>query len=130
MKSMTMRTRAVAAAVLLGGVEATACGADDATGLNECDIVTQVTNIKDTYFVGEVTNISVSYQTRNPSASCVAGLRVDPRYSTSASEIASFTPTGQLILIAPGVVTVGFGARTAEPFSKTITVLAISSTRR
>lgn len=113
------------AALTIAGAGASACGSDDVAGVNACDIVTQVTNVKDSYLVGEVSNVSVSFTTRNSSASCrEIVLKKAIKLGTSAPAVASGTPAGQLIAIAPGVATLTWGPDTAQPFSKTITVLA------
>ena len=126
MKSMrSIHARAAAAIMLLGGVGVSACGSDDATGVNDCDIVTTVTGLRDIYVVGEVSNVSVSYRARNPSASCNdGGINKTQKSGSSDATVAAVTPAGQLIAIAPGSATITWGPETAQPFSKVITVIA------
>lgn len=114
-----------AAGLLLGLAGLGGCSADDVVGVNDCGIITIVSNVKDTYVVGETSNVTVTYQARNPSASCANSImKKVMKFGSSASSVASFMPTGQLIALTPGTATLTWGPDTAQPFSKTITVVA------
>lgn len=133
MNSMSKNGVRTAATILLfGALTLGGCGSDDVAGVNDCDVITTVANIKDTYVVGEVsTNIVVTYTTRNPSASCATSIaKKSVKFASSASDVVSITPTGQIVAIAPGVATVTFGVDTKEPFTKTIHVVAAQLSER
>lgn len=116
---------AVAFVSLLGLNVLVGCGTDDATGVNDCDIVTRVTNVRDSYFVGETISATVTYNARNPSASCANSIvKKVVKLGSSDPSVAAATPSSQFIAIAPGKVTLIWGPDTAQPFSHAITVMA------
>lgn len=109
-----------------------ACGSDDVVGVNECSFVAEVTGLKDVYVVGEVSAPAVvSLRPQNPSASCdptISGKVV--KFASSDASVASVSPSGQVVALKPGTVTLSFAVDSKNPASKTITVIAATSPLR